>query len=164
MNLKNLVLGIGIVIVFALVLWQGIEVFSPTPQWNDFCSEPERIIRDPAPEPMEARPLPDFKECQEEYEVARDKHSQIVFYISIIVAILAIILGLSTLSVEPVGSSLIASGVWAILWGSAINWNNFATLMRFILLLLALIILIWLTIRLNTSNEKTFWRKLGIRN
>ena len=30
MNVKNLILGIGIVIVFALVLWQGIEAFQLT--------------------------------------------------------------------------------------------------------------------------------------
>ncbi len=37
MNVKNLVLGIGIVIVFALALWQGIEAFYPSPQYDDFC-------------------------------------------------------------------------------------------------------------------------------
>jgi len=165
MNIKNLILGIGIVVVFALVLWQGIEAFAPSPQWDDFCEVDSPRI----PSPIEDEPLQigkdrDFAECQAKYDDARDKHSQIVFYVSLIVAIIAVILGLSTLSIEPVGSALVASGVWAILWGSAINWSNFATIMRFILLLLALIVLIYLAIKLNTSKKNSFWQKIGIRN
>ena len=36
-NVKNLVLGIGIIIVFGLALWQGIEAFYPSPQYDKFC-------------------------------------------------------------------------------------------------------------------------------
>ena len=41
MNVKILVLGIGIVIVYALMLWQGIEAFYPSPQYDKFCSATE---------------------------------------------------------------------------------------------------------------------------
>src|SRR6476660_5610479 len=38
MKFKNFVLGLGIFIVYALALFQGLETFSPTPQYSDFCS------------------------------------------------------------------------------------------------------------------------------
>src|SRR3989338_6194448 len=38
MKIKNLVLGIGIIIVFALALWQGIEAFYPSPKYDSFCN------------------------------------------------------------------------------------------------------------------------------
>ena len=44
-NVKNLVLGIGIIVVFALALWQGVEAFYPSPQYEKFCN----TIPTPAP-------------------------------------------------------------------------------------------------------------------
>jgi len=154
MNVKNLVLGVGIVIVFALVLWQGIEAFYPSPQWGDFC---DISVREPFPpeEPNRSELSKDiFSECQSQYDEARSSHAQIVFIISLIVAIAVIITGYSVLSIEPVGSSLIASGIWAIFWGSVINWRNFSNIWRFLLLLLVLVLLIYITIRLNKPKSK----------
>src|SRR3989338_7347720 len=37
MNVKNLVLGIGIFIVYLLMLNYGIEAFYPSPKYEDFC-------------------------------------------------------------------------------------------------------------------------------
>lgn len=159
-NVKNLILGIGIVIVFALVLWQGIEAFSPSPQWNDFCGDVE-----PIPRPLEGEAIPEskdnFKECRQNYDEARDAHSKIVFFVALIVGIITVIIGYTILSTEPVGSALIGSGIWAIFWGSLINWRNFASVWRFVLLLLALVLLIWLTLKLNSKKEKGFWFSLG---
>ncbi|MAG27099.1 hypothetical protein CMI47_16300, partial [Candidatus Pacearchaeota archaeon] len=140
-NVKNIILGIGIVIVFALVLWQGIETFYPSPEYEDFCDESKTsiVIEDQAQcEDIGgkwnadgiARPVRtvdgnelevsgfcdrDFT-CREELDEARDRHSWAVFIISLIVAIVAVIVGYSLLSAEPVGSALIASGVWAIFY------------------------------------------------
>ncbi|MBU1989067.1 MAG: hypothetical protein KKD94_06335, partial [Nanoarchaeota archaeon] len=166
MNVKNLVLGIGIIIVFALVLWQGIEAFYPSPQWDGFCDE---SIEKPIPLDREQLTQTEceeqggvwknnycdyYSECQREFDESKDKHTKIVFIVSIIVGIVVIILGYSILSLEPVGSALIASGIWAIFYGSAINWRNFSSVIRFALLLLALILLIWLAMRLNRTVKK----------
>ena len=37
--MKNIVLGIGIIVVFGLALWQGIDTFYPFPEWDDYCDE-----------------------------------------------------------------------------------------------------------------------------
>jgi len=171
---KNLIFGIGIIIVFGLVLWQGIETFSPSPEYSDFCDEFKtaevienrdqceaiggRWNADGFPRPIrsvdgESIEVAGFCErdftCRGEYEEARDAHSWVVFVVSLIAGLIVLVVGYSILKVEPVGSALIGSGVWAIFWGSAINWRNFSSIWRFLLLLLALAVLIGFAMRLN---------------
>jgi len=154
MNVKNLALGIGIIIVFALALWQGIEAFYPSPQYDDFCDiETPRI-------PLEENSTKqDNNYCYEQYQTARNAHSKVVFIISLIIGLIIIIVGYKLLTTEPVGSSLIGAGIWAIFWGSVVNWQNFPDFSRFIMLLITLVLLVWLTIKLNTQ-KKSFFQKV----
>jgi hypothetical protein len=156
-NVKNLVLGVGIIIVFALVLWQGIEAFYPSPQWDDFCEE-RNFPRPAIDEEPEKIPeiKDDFETCQKEYDLARDSHAKITFIVSLIVAIAALLIGHTILSIEPVGSALMGSGIWAIFWGSVVNWRNFSSIGRFLLLLMALILLIYLAIKSNQKKNSFF--------
>jgi hypothetical protein len=165
MNLKNIILGVGIVIVFALLLWQGIEAFYPSPDYENFCPISRTPIVIETQQQCEAiggqwNPYDGPKEpdastgycnreftCRQEYEDARDSHSQVVFYIAVIVGIIALLIGYFILSIEPVGSALIASGIWAFFWGTVSNWTNFTPMMRFVLLAVVFILLIWLAIR-----------------
>jgi hypothetical protein len=88
-------------------------------------------------------------ECSIAYEDARDVYSRNVFIITLIVGVITFIVGFSILSIEPVGSALLASGVLALVSGTIVNWRNFGQFIRFGLLLLVLILLIWITYRLN---------------
>jgi hypothetical protein len=168
MNLKNIILGIGIIIVFGLLLWQGIETFHPSPQYEDYCGLrlDKRIpmINQETCEELGGRwnshdyPLPetnitgycdeDFT-CRQQFEDAQKLHSQVAFYVSLIAGLIVLILGITILHMEPVGSALIGSGIWALFWGSAINWRNFTSGIRFTLLLVAFIFIIYVTLRLN---------------
>lgn len=198
MNVKNLVLGIGIVIVFALVLWQGIEAFYPSPLYENFCKNREFEISPAKPLPsgitlnctfsktlqeeeqqcysQKGRPIYEYdnngcaiaiKECdmcQKQFDDAMNQHSKIVFFVALIVGIITLIVGYAILSIEPVGSALIGSGIWSFFYGTVVNWRNFTNIWRFLLLLLALVLLIWIAIRLNTQKQaKGFWQKVGLR-
>ncbi len=185
MNVKNLVLGLGIIIVFALVLWQGIEAFYPSPQYNNYCNTSQYSY--PIPEKYPAavnctysktlreaeqtcaqnggQPIYDYNDqgctsavktcdyCNKEFNQAQDAYSKTIFIISIIVGILTLIIGYSVLTTEPVGSALMGSGVWAFFYGSVINWRNLSNIWRFLLLLAALILLIWIAIHINKPNK-----------
>ena len=195
-NIKNLILGIGIVVIFGLALWQGIEAFYPSPQYDDFCT-PGRFeayypLKTPAVgesctytqelRDAEARcysekgqPIYEYDDkgcyisvrecdyCQRDFEEAQDAHSKIVFIIAVIIGVITLIIGYGVLSVEPVGSALIGSGIWAIFWGSAINWRNFSNIWRFLLLLAALILIVWFALRLNKKKEKGFLARVGLK-
>jgi hypothetical protein len=194
MEVKNLVLGIGIVVVYALVLWQGIEAFYPSPQYNDFCGTyPEAPIKQYAVEisnctfPRQLQEYSDqcsreegfavynydengcvssFKECDfcnKQFTEAQNSHSKNVFWVSVIVGIITLLVGYLILNIEPVGSSLIGSSIWAIFYGTVVNWRNFTTILRFLLLLIVLILLIWIAIKLNTQ-KKTFLNEVKSKN
>ena len=174
MQVKKIVLGIGILVVYALALWQGMEAFYPTPQWDDFCQE--GFPRAPFVKEAEC----DFPselaekegacskakgyfryeydengcvvdgvcdECSIEYEDALDAHSKNVFIFSLIAGVVTFVIGFSILSIEPVGSALLASGVWAVFWGTVANWRNFGQITRFIILIVVLIALIWIAVK-----------------
>jgi len=174
MNIKNFVLGIGIVVVFALVLGQGIETFYPGPDWEDYCDRNDKGVIVNELECQEVggiweyydEPINErvghcdiYSECEEEFDGVRDSHAQKVFFISLIVAVLAFILGYSLLKTEPVGSALILSGVWSVFYGTIINWRNFNDIWRFLILLVLLALLIWLALR--PSKKKGFWVRFG---
>lgn len=172
MNVKNLVLGIGIVIVFGLVLWQGIEAFYPSADYNDYCGgvrtaefidTPDRCeanggqwnaysTKDPTTNATGYCDL--YYTCSREYQDAMKDHSQVVFYVALIVGIIAIIAGYAILSVEPVGSALIGSGIWSFVYGTMVNWANLSNVWRFLLLLVALALLIYIALRINRIKKR----------
>lgn len=191
MNIKNIILGIGIIVVFALTLGYGIEAFYSSPDYNDYCGDvvvPQtfdskgdfvavtqeqcestegaewRGYDSPRPVKLESGMISEtgycdyYATCQQEYEDARDNYSWRVFIISLIVGIIAIGIGVTFLQIEPVGSALIGSGIWAFFYGGVINWRNFGEIWRFVLLAIVLVILIWFAIALNRK-EKSGFRK-----
>lgn len=181
MKFKNLMLGIGIFVVFALALFQGLETFYPTPQYDDFCdfnTKPLPMARDGINCPN--NPELDNKAqqcwaskgefvyeydsngcpsggycdgCRIDYENALDKHSNRVFIISIIIGIIVFVAGLFLLSTEPVGSALMASGIWSVFYGVVKNWRNFSDSWRFLLLFVLLVVLIWAALRFNRKGN-----------
>ncbi len=196
MKVKNLVLGIGIFIVFMFLLHNGIRAFyQPAPEYGDFCNYQSFYPRETKPLPIgqtctyppslreaeqtcyntKGQPIYDYDEygcqisvkecdyCQLEYDEARQSHNKVVFIIALIVGIITLIIGYTWLSLEPAGSSLMASGIGAIVYGTMVNWNNLGNLGRFLLLLLAFLLLVWIAYRLNSQNKKGFWQKIGFR-
>lgn len=176
MNVRNLVLGLGIVIVFALVLWQGLEAFYPGPDYDDYCPEarPAEFIETqhrceeiggfwefsevPGKDGMNGYCDLDYY-CRQDWESDRQGYSQVVFIISLIIAVLVFILGYTLLKTEPVGSALLLSGVWSVVYGTVVNWTNFSNIWRFVLLLAALVILIWIALRpKKTKKWFMFWK------
>ncbi|MEK6908941.1 MAG: hypothetical protein AABX23_02730 [Nanoarchaeota archaeon] len=188
MKFKKFILGLGIFIVFALSLFQGLETFYPTPQWDDFCTNHAGPIG--IKEPTSCSNLPDLQTkaeqcweskgqfvyeydsngcaidgycdgCSIDYENALDKHSQRVFIIAILVGILVFVAGLFLLSTEPVGSALMASGIWSVFYGVVKNWRNFTDSWRFLLLFVLLIVLIWVALRFNKKHDSTLSKIKG---
>ena len=182
MKIKNFVLGFGILVIYALALWQGITAFYPAPEYEDFCDSREvprlfgregpidcgfsQELRNKEQACWDAKgefrydydengcPVDGYCDgCRISYDEARDKYSRNVFIISLVIAVITFVVGFSVLSVEPVGSALLASGVWAVFFGTVINWRNFSNSIRFVLLFIVLVVLIWIALRLNKKKK-----------
>lgn len=195
MNVKNIVLGVGIFIVFMFLLHNGIRAFYDQPSYEDFASckaagygpngeyfgytypikypgtencsiisgirEQEQQCSTQGGQVLynydDAGCISGFKECnfcQQDFNEAMKKYNRNVFVIALIVGIIVLIIGFTILSVEPVGSSLMASGIGAIIYGTIVNWENLGNLGRFLLLLIALVLLVWIALRLNRLSSK----------
>ena len=192
MAVRNLVLGTGIFIVYVLMLAYGIEAFYSSPEYNGFCkgtgSEKyirpfdfgnctfSRTIQEQSDLCYANEGFPDYnytdagcvsaiKECNycsKNFNEASKEHAKIVFFIALIAGIITLLIGYVVLVVEPIGSALIAAGIGAIFYGSVRNWDNLSDVWRFLLLLVALILLIWITVRVNRADNKKrwqFWKK-----
>ena len=192
MNVKNLVLGVGIFIVFMLMLGYGIEAFYPSPKYDQFCkgmnygAYPSKVpveqnctfsktLQEQTDECYadEGQPVYEYDDlgctvaikecdlCNKQFNDAQKSYSKVLFVISLIAGIATLLVGYTILSIEPVGSALMASGVGAIIYGSIRNWQNLSDVWRFLLLLVALVLLIWITIRINSQKKKglKFWKK-----
>jgi hypothetical protein len=181
-KVKNIVLGVGIFIVFLFLLHNGIRVFYAEPEYNDFCPEVRtaefidnevRCVEvggkwnpDTVPRKVDSQNEQiitgycdrDFS-CRENYENSVDEFEKKVFFIAVVIGLLILIIGV-VIKTEPVGSGLMASGVGAIVYGTIVNWENLGNLGRFVLLLIAFILLIWFGFRLNSKNKKSwmFWK------
>ncbi len=190
MNVKNIVLGVGIFVVFMLMLGYGIEAFYPSPKYENFCKPGlngaypvkaydsyglfganctfNRQLQDSADKCMQESgyPIYDYDDngcnvaikecdyCQKNFDDANKDYSKVLFIISLIAGLITLFIGYRYLSVEPVGSALMASGVGAIFYGSVRNWDNLSDILRFVLLVIALVFLIWIAMRINKNPVK----------
>lgn len=186
MKFKNIILGIGIFVVFILVVIQGLKTFYPDPLWEDYCRIhttppivgtaqnckiiPEINLKADACYSAKGEfvweydsdgcPIKGYCDvCGKDYNAALDIHSRKVFIISIIIGLITFVVGLFLLAKEPVGSALMASGIWSVFYGVIINWRNFDSMWRFLLLLILLVILVWLAMKFNEKRKWGFFKK-----
>ena len=190
MKFKNIVLGIGIFIIFMFLLHNGIRAFYDIPKYEDFCGQgrfqgyyPEKPVpaypsnctyskqlREAEQQCYDngGQPVYEYDDngcyvsvkecdyCNKEFTEAMKIYNKNVFVIALVVGIIVLLTGYLILTVEPVGSALMASGIGAIMYGTITNWENLGNIGRFLLLLLAFILLIWIALKINKESKKGF--------
>ena len=178
MSLKNIILGIAIVILTIFVTVNGIGVFYPKVEYNDFCDEfktAEKIETQERCEEIggkwsvyDVRPVEsvegfcdrDFT-CRQDYEDAREEQAKKVFYIALPLGILILLVGGFLFHLEAVGAGLMGGGVGTIVYGAGSYWQYGGELFRFIISLLGLVAVIFLAYWFNKKfgKKKKFFRR-----
>jgi hypothetical protein len=172
MSLKNVVIGIAIIILTISVAVYGVNTFYASPEYEDFCDESRiaEVIEDAerceaiggqwsvydgprSVDGAEGYCDRDFT-CREEYEDARETYSRNLFLITLPLGILIIALGALIFGLEAVGAGLMGGGVGIILWGVGGFWRFADDWLKFLLSLVGLVILIWLAYYFNKRLEK----------
>ena len=134
MSIKNVVIGIAIIILTISVAIYGISTFYPNPDHSDFCDDFRYSIEINNSEQCIAAegkwnefnvPKPVVGEegycnlnyyCEQEYNDVSEKRSKIIFLIAVPLGILVIVLGALLFSLEAVGAGLMGGGVGIILY------------------------------------------------
>jgi hypothetical protein len=177
MSLKNIVIGIAIIILTIFVTFYGINTLFPSPEYEDFCGEPTREVIDNMQDcevaggkwnPSAIRPVESGVEgfcdedftCRQELEDARKDRSRKVFFIALPLGIIIIAVGALVFGLEAVGAGLMGGGVGTLIYGSGAYWPYTENWVRFLLSLVGLVILIWLAYYFN----KKFDKKKGFSN
>ena len=146
-KIKTIILSITIALVLILLVINLITAIYPKPEWTSFCEEPiAKAIapeREPIPEPTS---IPDYSECQKQYENSLNSYKLIVFIVAIIIGLITVSAGI-ILRLPSVSSGLMLGGTFLVFYGAGVYWSNLNNLLRALILGIALIILIWLGYR-----------------
>jgi len=172
MSLKNIILGIAIVILMIFVTVNGIGVFYPKVDYNDFCGDVKtqeviqtqerceeiggkwEVYESVKPvEGVEGFCDRDFT-CREEYSDAQEVRAKKVFYIALPLGILILLVGGFLFHLEAVGAGLMGGGVGTMVYGAGSYWQYGGELFRFIISLLGLVAVIFLSYWFNKKFGK----------
>lgn len=173
MKIKNLLIGIAIVVLTALVVGYGIETFYPTPDSNKYCdySRPyQEIINQTDCEaaggkwnPQDIQcikaPCPQgycdmYYTCNQQYQGDMKNYSRNLFVITTIIGIILIVLGAILFNLEAVGAGIMGGGIVIIIYGAMRYWPNANNMFRFIISVIGLIIVISLGYWINREVKK----------
>lgn len=169
MAFKHVAVALIIGIMFSLVVGFGIDAFYPTPEYEDFCDFDREFPRKIAPEvecqdvsqyydlcngqdatarfTYDEEGCPVFEECdtcQKEYNEVNERYNRNIFIIAAIIGILAIIFGFY-LNIDFMGTGLLFGGMLVLLYGTMRYFGDMSRVMRFIVLLIEFIIIIYLS-------------------
>lgn len=169
MKLKEVLLGIAILVMTIFVTYYGVNTIYPSNDYNDFCKPDRVLIANNSQECSEAggkwNPMVsnDFKSpgycnfdfyCSQEFETANKIRSKHVFLVALPVGIAIIILGAFFFGLEAVGAGLMGGGVGTLIYGAGAYWPYTENLIRFLLSLAGLAILIFFAYYFNKKFSK----------
>ena len=182
MQIKNVLIGIAIIILTFLVVLAGIQTFYPQPDYQEFCGSydryPMQVIIDKNESEvvctMDAKECPDgtfvgrdplnnceflpcsndFQNCWQEYDNARANYARNLFIIALVISIILLGVGATILKLEPVGSGIMGGGIITLIYGASSYWPRAENLFRFIIALAGLAIVIGFAYWINNQTNQ----------
>jgi len=165
----------AIAVLFAVFVFAIIEAAYPSPKWEDYCGYGESNYKPTNVNCVDVGPLagqeqecnnqkgylkPIYNEqgcitkyecdlCQKEFSDAQDKYNQYLFYISAVLALIAIFLGLylpkekNELN-ESIGSGFMLGGIFALFFGTMRSFVSLGRFVRPVVILVELILIIYI--------------------
>ena len=147
---KRIILGIGIAVIFTMVVFYGVYTFYPKPKKDSYVTITYEQVKNARGEEKTTLKK-ERKEHRTRYNEVRDRWSRNVFFISLPFGLIALIVGIR-LKVQPVSGGLMGGGILTLIGGTGFYWEHVEELGKFIALGVILIFLIWLG-----------YKKIGVR-
>ncbi|MBR9699485.1 hypothetical protein GOV09_03465 [Candidatus Woesearchaeota archaeon] len=194
MDIRKILIIFVVGLLFSVLVFSVIEAVYPQPDWDDFCEEkfptPVRLAdREKIECPDLEVPKSDQDSCKEkegditfnydengcatsfecstcrhEYDQSRERYNQVVFYVSAILALLAIFIGLflpakaNTMN-EWIGTGFMLGGVFALFFGTIRSFGDLGRFVRPIVIFIELVLVIYISYRKVGNLRKDKKRK-----
>lgn len=169
-EVKNLILGAIIAVIFVMFCVYGTKLIYDEPMYEDYCnssmySTPQKIIAQNCTNwqaiesaksncwNQEGVPISEYDEngcetsitcstCSRDFENAERDYSKNLFIISLVFGVIVIVISFLLLQVPSVAGGLMLGSLFYIIYGTARYWRFMEDILRFVILGAALIILI----------------------
>ena len=124
----------------------GVSTFSPRPKWRDYRVEDYHLrYKDASPEEKETL-REETRNLEEKRRKARKRFERHLFFVAVPMGIIAIIVG-SMMPIQAMGTGLMFGGIFTLADGYCWYWSELHDWMRFLSLLVAFIVLIFIGYR-----------------
>lgn len=175
-KVMNAVFGIGIAVVIYLVILLGIHAFYPAPKieaYNctygtfDKCPYPvspsaclsnmtkdECAAYESAQQATLQQQQREYDSCFNKFQADLDIYNRNVFFITTILGSIIIIISYFLLSMTSISAGVAFSGLALIVYGFAVGWNSAGDKTKFIVGLIAAIIVIIFGVLVNKKSQK----------
>lgn len=175
-DLRKLVIILIIAILFAVLVFSTIEAIYPKPEYSDFCqdSQPRTFVKEDLLNCSALQIDSEFSnqcnmkkgyidyeydskgcavnyycnDCSVEYNEAESKYRQLVFYISAVLSLIAVFIGLylpakkNKLN-EWIGTGFMLGGAFALFFGTISSYQALGKLIRPFIILFEIILVIF---------------------
>lgn len=171
-NTKIALLSIAIAIVSVLFIAYGINTFYSGPDRSDYCDNVDfridvdscedddyNCFLDPKHETYSTI-NPQYEECTKGFENAKQKYNMTIFIIMSIIGLIMVI-GSFFINIDSVAFGILAGGILSIFVGVIRNWNNVQDWMKFLILGVVLIALVWISYKKMNDNKDTKEKKIN---
>jgi hypothetical protein len=136
----QLVIGIGVALLFPMLIYYGIATVRRPPHSSDFFSKTVNIPANASEADLQAER--DRKECERQlWLAARIRYGKILFTVMAPVGVIAV-LGGYLIGINAIGIGLLAGGILCTVYGYSGYWNALAHWMRFASVLAGLLTLL----------------------
>ena len=156
MKIKEIILGIAIAIIFLMFCVFGTKLIYDEPKYEDYCDYQEFSETDYINESYYTQV---YRECSDKYNEANKDYSKKMFIISLIFGILVIVGCTIFISTNSISGGLMFGSLMFIIYGTGRYWNYMDDLVRFIILSIALVVLIyvsyWTSKKMKYKTKKT---------
>ena len=143
---KKFALGFGIAIILPMLVHYGVSTFSPAPKWQDRYDHLSYQGYGNATPEQKAKIDNERKEKEKTWRQKEKIFQQHLFFAAVPIGIGAIIVG-AIASIQAIGTGLMFGGIFTLVDGYICYWSELQDWMRFLSLLAAFVVLIFIGYR-----------------
>ena len=147
---KKIALGFGVAIVFPMLLHYGVSTWTPQPRWNLY--DLQQPYNPQATPEEKAQQQAELQKKDQERRVAEKRFQQHLFAVAVPLGLVALLVG-AFLRLPAIGTGLMFGGIFSICDGYFNYWSELADILKFVSLLVAFLLLLFLGYRRLEKKE-----------